>query len=313
MPLPGEAEETPEGAGDPTNGKPETGGCKPRDGRAAGDGPASRSDMVASIEAVAAPAQGASYYERDGYYAKDDPEHSAASAWAGRGADELGLTGPVDPDTFRAVLEGRVPDGSDTRLGRRGKDGSIEHRPGRDLTLSAPKSVSLAALVGGDARVIDAHDRAVARTLAWFEKNVAEIRMKDSGTGRMVRTGGQKTVIATFRHDTSRNLDRWTRNDAGLGLVNSGTAEVAAVRDGRVTFRLEDGRTLDLAPGDPPAPPPRPRLGFDRARVPGPHGRYRDRGDGGQPSPPHHAEELLCRDLPRAGPCRARHRRPGGA
>jgi len=44
---------------------------------------------------------------------------------------------------------------------------------------------------------------------------------------------------------------RWTRNDAGLGLVNSGTAEVAAVRGGHVTFRLEDGRALDLAPGDP--------------------------------------------------------------
>ena len=44
---------------------------------------------------------------------------------------------------------------------------------------------------------------------------------------------------------------RWTRNDAGLGLVNSGTAEVAAVRGGHVTFRLEDGRSLDLAPGDP--------------------------------------------------------------
>ena len=39
---------------------------------------------------------------------------------------------------------------------------------------------------------------------------------------------------------------RWTRNDAGLGLVNSQTAEVDAVRDGRVTFRLEDGRMLDL-------------------------------------------------------------------
>ncbi len=163
--------------------------------------------MVASIGAVAAPAQGASYYERDGYYAKDDPEHRDASAWAGKGAEELGLKGPVDPDTFRAVLEGRVPDGSDTRLGRRGKDGSIEHRPGRDLTLSAPKSVSLAALVGGDARVVEAHDRAVARTLDWFERNVAETRMKDPDTGRMVRTGGQKTVIATFRHDTSRNLD----------------------------------------------------------------------------------------------------------
>ena len=163
--------------------------------------------MVASIGAVAAPAQGASYYERDGYYAKDDPEHRDASAWAGKGAEELGLEGAVDPDTFKAVLEGKVPDGSDTRLGRRGKDGSIEHRPGRDLTLSAPKSVSLAALVGGDGRVVEAHDRAVARTLAWFERNVAETRMKDAETGRMIRTGGQKTVIATFCHDTSRNLD----------------------------------------------------------------------------------------------------------
>ena len=163
--------------------------------------------MVASIGAVAAPAQGAHYYERDGYYAKDDPEHRDASAWAGRGAEELGLEGPVDPETFRAVLEGKVPDGSGSELGRRGRDGEITHRPGRDLTLSAPKSVSLAALVGGDARVVDAHDRAVARTLAWFEKNVAETRMKDPETGRMARTGDQKTVIATFRHDTSRNLD----------------------------------------------------------------------------------------------------------
>ena len=145
--------------------------------------------MVASIGAVAAPSQGASYYERDGYYAKDDPDHRAASAWAGRGAEELGLKGPVDPDAFKAILEGRVPDGSETRLGRRGKDGELHHRPGRDLTFSAPKSVSLAALVGGDARIVDAHDRAVGRALGWFEKNVAETRMKDPDTGRMVRTG----------------------------------------------------------------------------------------------------------------------------
>ena len=158
--------------------------------------------MVASIGAVAAPAQGASYYERDGYYAKDDPEHRSASAWAGRGAQALGLEGPVDPDAFRAVLEGHVPDGSGKRLGRRGTDGEVRHRPGRDLTLSASKSVSLAALVGGDARVVEAHDRAVARTLDWFERNAAETRMRDPETGRMVRAGGQKTVIATFRHDS---------------------------------------------------------------------------------------------------------------
>jgi len=98
--------------------------------------------MVASIGAVAAPSQGAHYYERDGYYAKDDPEHRQASAWAGRGAAEIGLEGPVDPDAFRAVLEGKVPDGSGRRLGRRGREGEIAHRPGRDLTLSAPKNVS---------------------------------------------------------------------------------------------------------------------------------------------------------------------------
>ena len=163
--------------------------------------------MVASIGAVASPSQGAHYYERDGYYSKDDPAHREASAWRGKGAETLGLQGPVDPDAFRAVLEGTVPDGSGRRLGRNGKDGNFEHRPGRDLTFSAPKSVSLAALVGGDERIVEAHDRAVKKSLDWFEKNAAETRAMDPSAGRMVRSRGQNTVVATFRHDTSRNLD----------------------------------------------------------------------------------------------------------
>ena len=36
--------------------------------------------MVASIGAVASPSQGMRYYEADGYYAKDSPEHREASA-----------------------------------------------------------------------------------------------------------------------------------------------------------------------------------------------------------------------------------------
>ena len=163
--------------------------------------------MVASIGVVAAPSQGAGYYERDGYYAKDDPAHREASAWAGKGAEDHGLSGPVDPDLFRAVLEGKAPDGSGQQLGRRGPDGALEHRPGRDLTFSAPKSVSLAAFVGGDKRIVEAHDRAVKRTLSWVERNVAETRMKDPETGRMVKKGDQKMIAATFRHDASRNLD----------------------------------------------------------------------------------------------------------
>ncbi len=178
--------------------------------------------MVVSIGAVAAPAQGASYYERDGYYAKDDPAHREVSAWAGRGAEDLGLTGPVDPEVFKAVLEGHVPDGSGRKLGRRRKDGVLEHRPGRDLTFSAPKSVSLASLVGGDARVVEAHDRAVERTLAWVEGHAAETRMKDPETGRMVRAGDQKTVAATFRHDASRNLDPQLHTHAVLANMVRG-------------------------------------------------------------------------------------------
>ncbi|MDE0410369.1 MAG: relaxase domain-containing protein, partial [Alphaproteobacteria bacterium] len=175
-----------------------------------------------SIGALSSAAQGASYYERDGYYAKDDPEHRDASGWAGKGAEELGLNGPVDADAFRQVLEGKVPDGSGRQLGKRGKDGEIHHRPGRDLTFSAPKSVSLAALVGGDRRIVEAHDRAVAATLAWVERNAAETRMKDPERGRMARVGGQKIVAATFRHDTSRNLDPQLHTHAVLANMVRG-------------------------------------------------------------------------------------------
>ena len=187
-----------------------------------------------SIGALASASQGASYYERDGYYAKDSDEHREASAWAGGGAEELGLTGPVDPDTFRAVLEGKVPDGSGRQLGKRGRDGEILHRPGRDLTFSAPKSVSIAALVGGDGRIVEAHDRAVAATLAWVEKNAAQTRMKSPDTGQMARVGNQKIVAGTFRHDTSRNLDPQLHTHAVLANMVRG-------EDGKWRTMVNDG------------------------------------------------------------------------
>ena len=44
---------------------------------------------------------------------------------------------------------------------------------------------------------------------------------------------------------------RWTRNDKNLGLVNSRTAEVVSASEDRVSFRLEDGRSLALGRNDP--------------------------------------------------------------
>ena len=178
--------------------------------------------MVVSIGAIASAAQGVSYFERDGYYARGDPAHLDASAWAGRGAEALGLSGPVEPGIFRDVLEGTVPDGSGRRLGRREKDGAFTHRPGRDLTFSAPKSVSLVAMLGGDAAVAAAHDEAVKRTLAWLEATTVQTRMKDADTGLLVHAGGQKMVAASFRHEVSRNLDPQLHTHAVLANMVQG-------------------------------------------------------------------------------------------
>ena len=65
------------------------------------------------------------------------------------------------------------------------------------------------------------------------------------------RAGGVEVYRAEDMELRAGDRIRWTRNDTGLGLLNSGVAEVAAIRDGKVTFRLEDGRMLELAAGDP--------------------------------------------------------------
>ena len=49
--------------------------------------------------------------------------------------------------------------------------------------------------------------------------------MKDPETGRMVRAGDQKTVAATFRHDTSRNLDPQLHTHAVLANMVRGPDE----------------------------------------------------------------------------------------
>ena len=65
--------------------------------------------MEASIGKIASPAPGAGHFEKDGYDAMDDGAHREASAWAGKGGEAPGLSGPGDPEAFRRVLEGEVP------------------------------------------------------------------------------------------------------------------------------------------------------------------------------------------------------------
>ena len=132
----------------------------------------------------------AGYYEGDG----------APSFWHGKGAAELGLAGAVDGQELAGLLSGQVA-GQDLR--ERGGAGA-SRRLGVDLTFSAPKSVSLAALAAGDARLLAAHDRAVREALDFIEKEVVTARCGKGGF-QSERTGN--LISGVYRHEDARPVD----------------------------------------------------------------------------------------------------------
>jgi conjugative relaxase-like TrwC/TraI family protein len=154
---------------------------------------------VLSVASVRSASGAAGYFAKDDYYTVDDS--SEVSAWGGEGASDLGLSGEVAKDAFEGILNGILPSGEGVA--------QVENRrSGVDLTFSAPKSVSLLAYVTGDKRILGengANMKAVARAMAWVEKNLAEGRKDVEGRKVPVQTGN--LVFALFQHDTSRALD----------------------------------------------------------------------------------------------------------
>ncbi|EKL9959874.1 relaxase domain-containing protein [Vibrio parahaemolyticus] len=140
------------------------------------------------------------YFEHDDYYV----DGLSPSTWIGSGSETLGLAGEVDRETFKLLLEGRLPDGQQVGTFR---DGEWKHQPGTDLTFSAPKSVSILAEVAGDKRLLEAHDRAVQAVLQYIESEyiVTRNRNRTKDTVEYEKTGS--LVAATFKHTTSRALD----------------------------------------------------------------------------------------------------------
>ena len=161
--------------------------------------------MVANLSDLASTAMTVEYFAEEGYYAKNDPRHRRASFWHGAAARALGLPKHVSPRRFERILSGYVP-GTEIRLGR-ARDGEHQHRPGFDLTLSAPKTVSLEALLHGDRRVTGAHDAAVKATLDWLETDLLQTRSYDPVTRQRPRVAANGLVAAGFRHLTSRDED----------------------------------------------------------------------------------------------------------
>lgn len=152
-----------------------------------------------SFQAVTSSAQAAHYFESaDDYYEKEGHR----GEWLGEGAEELGLTGQaqVDRESFKNILDGKLPNGKVVRFA----DLRSDDRKGMDYTFSAPKSVSLQALVAGDEGVTAAHDAAVKRAVRELEL-LAQARIKEKGQSYRVQTGN--IVAAAFRHELSRAQD----------------------------------------------------------------------------------------------------------
>ena len=157
--------------------------------------------MLSNANVTAAQAE--NYYEKDDYYTKGDSRIQSNSQWQGKGAEQLHLEGPVQQAQFQQLLRGQTPEGKS--LHARPID-PAKHRAGTDYTFSAPKSVSIAALIQKDTRVIAAHDRAVQVALEVLEERYAQTRVRRGPALREnVQTGN--VIAATFRHETSREQD----------------------------------------------------------------------------------------------------------
>jgi len=135
-----------------------------------------------------------------------------AGEWQGRLAGQFGLAGTVSAEEFAKLSQGLHPQTGEQLVRQRASyeyqdaDGktikTMEHRAGWDATFSAPKSVSLTALVGGDERVREAHRESVRVALDQLEQYT---QARIGGNHPPETTG--KFIAAKFEHDTARPVD----------------------------------------------------------------------------------------------------------
>lgn len=150
-----------------------------------------------SIQPLKSASGSANYYLNVvNYYAND----SKSIRWLGEGAKALSLHNQlVEKEQMLSLLEGRLPGG--TQLGRIDKEG-IQHRPGFDMTVSAPKSFSILLESGADHRLAEALDKAVDWFVAEMEQEFAQARLMVNGEIEYVDT--KNFVVAAFRQPNSR-------------------------------------------------------------------------------------------------------------
>jgi conjugative relaxase-like TrwC/TraI family protein len=148
------------------------------------------------------------HLEHRDYYAEGE---RVVGHWYGKGAQLLGLEGEVRSKDFESLRQGLDPGSGEFLRPRQsadrvGPDGTTQSyaRSLYDFTISAPKSVSIMAILGGDGRLIEAHEKAVAATLQELEAHAAA-RVRQAALNEDRPTAN--LVVAVYHHDTSRELD----------------------------------------------------------------------------------------------------------
>jgi conjugative relaxase-like TrwC/TraI family protein len=132
--------------------------------------------------------------------------------WQGRLAEQFGLGGAVSAEDFARLSRGENPQTGEQLVRQRASyeykdaDGktvkTMEHRAGWDATFSAPKSISLTALVGSDDNVRVAHRESVKVALDQLE-HYTQARIG----GNHAPETTAKFIAAKFEHDTARPVD----------------------------------------------------------------------------------------------------------
>jgi conjugative relaxase-like TrwC/TraI family protein len=175
---------------------------------------------------------------KENYYTEGE---RVRGEWQGQLAERWGMTGEVEEQQFARLSEGQHPATGEQLVrhqtareyqNERGEMvRSMEHRAGWDATFSAPKSVSLTALVGGDDRVREAHRESVRTALDEMERYV-QARM--GGNAPAETTGAW--AVAKFEHDSSRPVDGYAAPQLHTHAVVFNVTETA------------DGNTRALQP-----------------------------------------------------------------
>lgn len=154
--------------------------------------------------------------------------------WFGRGADKLGLSGTVERRDLERAFSGFTP-GGEALVQNAGKK---SHRPGFDLTFSAPKSVSvLWSQADPELRqeIQKAHHAAVLAALSYFQDEAAFSRRGKGGLERVAAA----LLVATFEHGTSRALDPQLHSHALVMNVALGEDGRSGTLDAQMLYKLK--------------------------------------------------------------------------